>query len=244
MCLVFTSFFERKCTLENIRIDKHAQKRCCFSSCQQKPADEMHVFSFSASCPSHDARIPSWEGGTVVYFDNAWKIPLPSLGMLHHYWAFGEYFSGFFSTWSTIMREFSGESRCWSTLQVPQQDVQLTFFFFPGCVCKMSYASGGIIAGNCRDSPHEQDDDIVVIVFLFSLRQTSDPSLLFFLNPHIKLPAKYHWLKRADRFGHSLCYCKWLRKTSHLAQFYLGSNESKVHELCQSSQPSSSLVNK
>lgn len=130
MCLVFTSFFERKCTLENIRIDKHAQKCCCFSSCQQKPADEMHVFSFSASCPSHDACIPSWEGGTVVYFDNAWKIPLPSLGMLHHYWAFGEYFSGFFFYLKHYHERVQWRVTLLKHAASPPAGCSVNFFFF------------------------------------------------------------------------------------------------------------------
>lgn len=59
--------------------------------------------------------------------------------------------------------------------------------FFPRMCIKASYASGGISAGNCRDSPYEQDDDIVFIVFPFL---PPPPSCL---NPHIASPC---WLHR------------------------------------------------
>lgn len=139
-------------------INTHTHTHCCFSSCQQPVC----VSSYLVSCPSHDAHIPQWGGGTaVVYFDNGWKIPLPSLGLLRPPWAFGVYFS----TCSVIMREFSTESvwSCGAAAEGPSTGSQ----FFSRMYIKASYASGGISSGNRRDSPHEQDDDIVFIVFLF-----------------------------------------------------------------------------
>lgn len=134
----------------------------------------------------------------AYHFDNGWKIPLPSLGSPHHPSAFGVYFSGFFfSTWRTIMREFSMVSRCRLAVAGPSTGSAVDFFFFfPRMYIKASYASGGISAGDCRDSPHEQDDDIVFIVFLFFFFPTSPPSPPSCLNPHIKLPAKYCWLNK------------------------------------------------
>lgn len=110
-----------------------------------------------------------------------------------------EYIFLAFSTWSAIMREFSRESRCWlkhAGLQPrdPRQEAQL--IFFPRMYIKASYASGGTSSGNCRDSPHEQDDDIVFIVFLFFFPSLDLQALPPFLNPHIKLPAKYCWLNK------------------------------------------------
>ena len=138
------------------------------------------VCSYLVSCPSHDAHIPKWEGGTaVVYFDNGWKIPLPSLlaccippGPLEYIFLP-----------AALSWESSAESHSagWSTLGCSGRslDRKRSRFFFSRMYIKASHASGGISSGNRRDSPHEQDDDIVFIVFLFFPLDLQPPSRLF-----------------------------------------------------------------
>lgn len=83
-------------------------------------------------CSSHDAHLPKWEGGMAVYFDNGWKILLPSLHMLHHLWAFAAHFSAFFlpevvSWGSSAESHTAGQTH--AGLRVPRQEAQFISFF-------------------------------------------------------------------------------------------------------------------
>lgn len=128
-------------------------------------------------CPSHDAHIPKWEGGTVVYFDKGWKIPLPSLGMLHHPWAWA-CFSGFFLpevlSWeSSAESHAAGQKLAGLQLRLPRQEAQ--FIFFSRMYIKAQKASGGISAGtplmNRMTTLHS-------LFSFFSTRPHSPPSVL------------------------------------------------------------------
>lgn len=158
MCLCFglRLFSASESTTENIRADKHAQTRCCSSSCQQPRWWNACVWSY----PWHDAHIPNWEAQLCILITASVLSRLaaspPGLSFQ----------SVFF--WLLFLPDDHERVQLRVTLQFegPTTGSSLNSFF-PRMYINASHTSGGISTGNCRDSPPEQDDDIVLIVFLF-----------------------------------------------------------------------------
>lgn len=99
-----------------------------------------------------------------MYFDNGRKIPLPSLGLLHHPRALGVYYSGFSFPLPVAMKRVQHGRR---TLGFSGGSLDRKHTYFPRMYIKASYPSGGIRTGNRRDSPHEDDDITLIVFFVF-----------------------------------------------------------------------------
>lgn len=157
----------RESTFGEINTHKHTVVSQAVSS----PLMKRSVFW--ASCPSRDARIPKrgvgegWARLCILITVGKFLGPLLACCC-----SFGVYFPAFFFFFPYLTRSHERVQHGVTPSACSGGSLDRKrgwfFFFFPRMYIKASYASGGISAGDCRDSPREQDDDIAFIVFFFS----------------------------------------------------------------------------